>query len=184
MSIIGDVKIRIPKKLTQDQSRVFFKETARALEITAIDIERDAKANLVKNKSIGATGLLRTSIFRGRPKRTATGMSVKVGSPQLYALPVEKGRGRNKTPPPTDAIEQWLRSVRGRGFAFFQKKTREGGEKVSPPQTDKQWKFAASRLAQAIGSRGIKAKPFLLPALQGNLRKLRNRMQKILLELF
>lgn len=70
-----------------------------------------------------------------------------VGANTVYAEVVEKGRRPGKTPPPVSAIKKWLKRVGGDPNAAFV-------------------------IARSIGEKGVKARPFLAPAVQKNKGKI------------
>lgn len=97
------------------------------------------------------TGALRASIAW----RAHGDYAAEVYTDKLYAAAVEYGRSAGSTMPPTDALDGWLR--------------RHG--------IDPEASFAVRR---AIGERGIPARPFLMPAFEGQKGPFQQRMKQAL----
>lgn len=98
------------------------------------------------------TGALRSSIAI----RMKGAYSAEVYTDKLYAAAVEYGRSAGSAMPPTGAVDGWLR--------------RHG--------IDPEASFAIRR---AIGEQGIPARPFLLPAFEGQKGPFKKRMRDALL---
>lgn len=81
-------------------------------------------------------------------------LTSKIGPSVAYGLYVEKGRRPGKPPPPISAIRRWA--------------TRKG-----IPES------ALYVLARSIGRKGIKARPYMQPAFEGNRAKVVSLFERI-----
>lgn len=119
---------------------VIERELRTAMHEATLMVERDAKASVPRD-----TGTLYRSIIsevdRGPVLRGRVG--VLHGPATQYARVVEEGRRAGSRPPPSAAIARWL--------------GRKGGDPAM-----------AFVVARSIGRRGIKARPFLGPAVAKN----------------
>lgn len=130
---------------------------ARGLRRGAVAVQRDAMLRLTTNGSVNF-GLLRASIGTqideaklqawvgpGLGGRKAAGLS---GDPVNYGYYVEHGRRAGRRPPPI-ALALWVRRRLG----------------VSDP---KQLRRVTYLVGRKIAQRGIRARPFLRPAIEGS----------------
>ena len=72
-----------------------------------------------------------------------------------YWINIEDGRGKNKTAPPTEPIEQFIRL---RGLKLTPPKTLKGKRKTL--SYDRKIKSLAYVIARSIGKKGIEPRPF------------------------
>lgn len=95
---------------------------------------------------------------------------------QNYADVIEKGRRPNSTPPPTAAIESWLRikkiKPRGRMGQFIKKET-----------DDEKIKKAAYLISKKIGKYGIEGIHYWQEAIDAELENIDDEMEKKIIEL-
>lgn len=140
-----DVLIRIEgidpllARLRQSDA-IIREELTKAMHEATLAIEADAKGRVPQDTRM----LMRSIVSEVRPiggggVRGVVG--VLRGPATGYARVVEEGRGANKRPPPSAPIAAWLR--------------RKGGD---PSR--------AYVVARAIGRRGIRPRPYLIPAFQ------------------
>lgn len=104
---------------------------------------------------------------------TGTGLALEgaVGPSLRYGVVVERGRRPGAKMPPVAALIPWVRRHRLAGV-YSPSTKRRRGSKVTQAQQDFR---VALNIARAIGRRGIKARPFLVPAYKRNLPEIRRR---------
>lgn len=156
MAVPFTVELSLPgfveywKQVKQEGPKIVTQEIRGALTDNAALVQRAAKTNLQNNGSID-TNKLYNSIkptLHTRPRQYAT-----VGSNLRYAAVVEKGRTAGKPMPPAGVLLGWMSRHNIPASAEY-----------------------AIRLK--ISRKGIKAKPYLLPALQST-KKDQNRRWKL-----
>jgi hypothetical protein len=109
----------------------------KALRQSGLAIQREAAILAPVN-----TGALRQSITTEVDKRPPFALWVTVGPTVKYGRYVEFGRGPGK-PPPTDAIEPWVRTKL----------------RVSSPRSFR----VAYLVARKIAQKGVKPRPYMFP---------------------
>ncbi len=87
--------------------REMLKEATKAMQISVNEFE----GAVVERTPVGATEILRGSIFGEAVNVTGEEVVGHVGSPEIYALPVEEGTKPHW--PPRGALLQWVERVLG-----------------------------------------------------------------------
>ena len=93
-----------------------------------------------------------------------------------YASVVEFGRRAGSKPPPITPIADWVHK-KGIGGTYSIKSKRRTGKSGTQEQEDRR---AAWFISKKIGKRGIKATPFLYPAFDREVVKLKTRLNGII----
>ena len=127
---------------------------------TAVDMLGKSVDNLKNNGSVATSNLANS----GRVKKMKNYWTV--GYTASYAWVVEYGRRANKKRPPLDEILDWVHKKR---LAYYKEEIKRGKNKGKTRDVKGAgyWKAAmliAILIANSIGKKGIKPKPFLIPA--------------------
>ncbi len=129
--------------------KIVRQEMLEALQDNGDTVRKQARANLLANRSIDTKALYGSLSVRfpARNKLWAT-----VGSTLRYARTVEDGRRPGSPPPPYGSLRGWMR-----------RKNFIGSEHV---------------LRMSISRKGIKPKPYLLPALKSTQSEQKRRWRR------
>ena len=173
------IQIKLDDKqlqLTVESVKKLGKEAVKAVldEIgaTAIDILGLSVKKLHDNKSIATSNLSNS----GKVKKIKNGWTV--GYTASYAWVVEYGRRANSKRPPLNEILQWVHKKK---IAYYKEEITRGKNKgkIRDVKGAGYWKaamFIAILIANSIGKKGIKPKPFLVPAFNEIMKGFNNRV--------
>ena len=139
---------------------------------TAIDILGVSAKNLKDNKSVATSHLANSGKVKKKKEYWTVGYTAS------YAWNVEFGRKANSKRPPLDAILQWVHKKR---LAYYKETITKGKNKGQQKEVKGAgyWKAAmwiAILIANSIGKKGIKPKPFLMPAFNEVMKDFNSRI--------
>jgi hypothetical protein len=149
-----------------------FKRTEFLMAKYSSDVVEQATKNLEtrgfggqkSNRKKSSSGQLSKGLgfkIKVQPNKLETSFTSK----EAYGSVVEEGRRAGATPPPTAAIEKWIRTKPIKVRKTF---VNSNGQKVSQfvERTDANIKSAAIAISKSIGKNGIKEVPFMSRAMQ------------------
>jgi HK97 gp10 family phage protein len=162
-----DEAIRALSKYGDEVAR----DTAKAMNLTAIAVEKKAKRNLTLNRTSN-TGDLRSSIHTSRANKDDLVSTVYVEA--NYAPYVEFGT-KTKVEVP-NGLESYAAQFRGKGGSFEQLEQNISAWAKNRGIPQKNVKFIAMKIARF----GVKAQPFLFPAWESERPKLEKAVKELL----
>ena len=169
---LDDKQLQLTVNGVKQLGKAAIKAVLDEIGAMAIDILGKSVEILKKNGSV-ATSKLANS---GRVKKIKNGWTV--GYIASYAWVVEYGRRANSKRPPLYDILQWVHKKR---LAYYQEETKTGKNKgkMRGVKGAGYWKaamFIAILIANSIGKKGIKPKPFLTPSFNEIMKGFNNRV--------
>lgn len=128
----------------------------KILNVIGSVLVNDARTNMTKGKKNASYGTVNS--IRYVVKETTDGLELNLimNESGLFVL---GGRGKGKTPPPTDAIVKWIKD-KNLVRKFLGTK---GNTNPNNPAYADQIRFIAMKIAKKIGANGIPAFNFLSP---------------------